>query len=244
MNRRATHILPIRGGSQAAQDLLGKGKAMKDQILVPLDGSELAERVLPTAISFAHITGSSVVLLHAMSTLSVSETIGGIFPATPSVWENWDDESRSAQNYLETIARKLTGMKLTVQTEVVEGHAPTAIVKYAKEHPPVRLIAMATHGRNGLGRLVLGSVADRVLHLSTVPTLLVRIAGPGHHDTVTLEQTDAVRITYKTILVPLELISPGRAGPRARSKFGVKDGHNSSARHSFTQRTGGRIHKR
>ncbi len=175
---------------------------MKDQILVPLDGSELAERVLPTAISFAHITGSSIVLLHAMSTLSVSETIGGIFPATPSVWENWDDETRSAQSYLESIANKLTGLKLSVQTEVVEGQAATAIVKYAKEHPSVRLIAMATHGRSGLGRLVLGSVADRVLHLSPVPTLLVRIA--GHHGTVALEQTDAVRITYKTILVPLD----------------------------------------
>jgi nucleotide-binding universal stress UspA family protein len=175
---------------------------MKDQILVPLDGSELAERVLPTAISFAHITGSSIVLLHAMSTLSVSETIGGIFPATPSVWDNWDDETRSAQSYLDSIAKQLTGLKLTVQTEVVEGQAATAIVKYAREHSPVRLIAMATHGRNGLGRLVLGSVADRVLHLSPVPMLLVRIA--GHHDTVTLEQTDAVRITYKTILVPLD----------------------------------------
>ncbi|MEP6775987.1 MAG: universal stress protein, partial [Chloroflexota bacterium] len=175
---------------------------MKDQILVPLDGSELAERVLPTAISFAHITGSSIVLLHAMATLSVSETIGGIFPATPSVWENWDDETRSTQSYLEGIARKLTGMKLVVRTEVVEGQAATAIVKYAKEHRSVRLIAMATHGRSGLGRLVLGSVADRVLHSSPVPMLLVRVA--GHHDTAALEQTDAIRIAYKTILVPLD----------------------------------------
>jgi nucleotide-binding universal stress UspA family protein len=175
---------------------------MNNQILVPLDGSELAERVLPTAISFAHITGSSIVLLHAMSTVSVSETIGGIFPATPSVWENWDDETRSAQGYVRSIARQLTGMKLAVQTEVVEGQAATAIVRYAKEHPSVRLIAMATHGRSGLGRLVLGSIADRVLHLSPVPTLLVRIA--GHHGAVALEQTDAVRISYKTILVPLD----------------------------------------
>lgn len=204
MNWRGTLNIVNKGGSQAAQDLLGKGKAMKDQILVPLDGSELAERVLPTAISFAHITGSSVVLLHAMSTLSVAETIGGIFPATPSVWENWDDEARSAQTYLEGIANKLIALKLTVQTVVVEGQAATAIVKYAKDHPSVRLIAMATHGRSGLGRLVLGSVADRVLHLSPVPTLLVRIAGPGHHDTLVLDQTDAVRVNYRTILVPLD----------------------------------------
>ena len=176
---------------------------MKDQILVPLDGSEVAERVLPTAISFAHITGSSIVLLHAMATLSVSETIGGIFPATPSVWENWDDETRSAQSYLESIANKLTSLKLTVQTEVVEGQAAPAIVKYVKQHSSVRLIAMATHGRNGLGRLVLGSVADRVLHLSPVPMLLVRTA--GYHNTVALDQTDAVRISYKTILVPLRI---------------------------------------
>jgi nucleotide-binding universal stress UspA family protein len=175
---------------------------MKDQILVPLDGSELAESILPNALSVAHITGSSLVLLHAMPSLSVAETMTGMFPVTPSVWESWEEEAKLAQDYVVSIAKRLTKTGLTVQTEVVEGEAAKVIVNYAKDHPSVRMIAMATHGRSGLGRLILGSVADRVLHTSPAPVLLVRTKGQSHADQ--LELAGSAPAPYKKILVPLD----------------------------------------
>jgi nucleotide-binding universal stress UspA family protein len=175
---------------------------MKNQILVPLDGSELAEGVLPDAVSMAHITGSSLVLLSAISTFSVADTMSAIFPVAPTAWDDWEDEVKQAHSYLASVAQRLARARLQVQTEVVDGQAAPSIVKYAEEHSSVRMIAMATHGRSGLGRLILGSVADEVLRLSPVPLLLVRTN--THHGPITLPHNDAVRASYKTILVPLD----------------------------------------
>jgi nucleotide-binding universal stress UspA family protein len=106
-----------------------------------------------------------------------------------------------AQNYVVEIATRLANAGFTTQTEVVQGEAATAIVNYSKEHPSVRMIAMATHGRSGLGRLILGSVADRVLHTSPAPVLLVRTT--GYTDT-NIERAGSAPTPYKTILVPLD----------------------------------------
>jgi nucleotide-binding universal stress UspA family protein len=75
--------------------------------------------------------------------------------------------------YLERVARHLRAQSVQVQTQLVVAEPDVAILDYAREHA-VGLIAIATHGRGGLGRVVLGSVADAVLRRAGVPVLLYR----------------------------------------------------------------------
>lgn len=78
------------------------------------------------------------------------------------------------QPYLSEVAGKLEAAGFSVRTEVVESNPAEAIIHYAEGHPTIGMIAMATHGRSGLGRWLMGSVAEKVLHVAPVPLLLVR----------------------------------------------------------------------
>ena len=82
-------------------------------------------------------------------------------------------EREGARSYLEGVVGRLKAQKVKVQAEIVEGTAGDAIVEYAHHHG-MDLIAMSTHGRSGLGRLVFGSVADQVLRQAGTPVLLIR----------------------------------------------------------------------
>lgn len=169
---------------------------MERQILVPLDGSELSEMVLPQAMTLARATGSALTLLR------VAVAPGGVEPMawanpTPAVTqETWEAEVREARTYLDLLAHRLRETGLTVRTAVVEGDPAGVIVRYAEQTPEIRFIAMATHGRSGVSRWVFGSVAERVLHVAPVPLLLVRPQG-----TSTIMPPAA---PFRTILVPLD----------------------------------------
>ncbi len=153
---------------------------MYQRILVALDGSELAESVLPHVEALASKFGSSVVALQAIvpAETIMAETATGLtgMPATgPAVDPTpiIEAERRIAAEYLAGVSGRLRGAGLTVETEIAEGNAPDAIVEAARAHR-ADLIAMTTHGRSGLGRLVFGSVAEGVLHHAPCPVLLVR----------------------------------------------------------------------
>jgi nucleotide-binding universal stress UspA family protein len=89
---------------------------------------------------------------------------------------------------------------LRVHTELLEGDPSAAIVRYAERHHLVKMITMSTHGEGGLGRLVFGSVADKVLHDSPVPVLLVK----DKESRTGNEAQPAASVRYETILVPLD----------------------------------------
>jgi nucleotide-binding universal stress UspA family protein len=136
-----------------------------DKILVPLDGSMLAEAALPTACDFAARDGSTISLLRAAEamTLPGGNTVDAQVTAI-----------REAEEYLAAVVRRLADKGIGgAETHVWYGPAATAIVEAAAVQK-ADLIVMSTHGRSGLGRLVLGSVAESVLRGTTIPILIVR----------------------------------------------------------------------
>jgi nucleotide-binding universal stress UspA family protein len=149
------------------------------KILVPLDGSELAEGVLPYVRELAGRFDSEVVLLQVVTPVSrlLAETapvsMGEATLGAEAASEAAEAERKEAMSYLEGVVRRLKAGNVSARWEVIEGIAGDVIVEYAHREG-VDLIAMSTHGRSGLVRLVYGSVADHVLRHAGTPVLLVR----------------------------------------------------------------------
>lgn len=119
--------------------------------------------------------------------------------------EPWETASVDAHAYLTGVANRLADSGLVVSTEVLEGDPATAIGDYAAARPGDVLIAMATHGRSGLGRWLLGSVAERVLHMAPAPLLLVRPpSSPTPHPLGEGRLPAAGSLPYTHRLVPLD----------------------------------------
>jgi len=129
-----------------------------EHILVPLDGSELAEVALRHAEALASKLASDVVLLHVL--------------------EDSDAEYRRMhESYLENAARSVQGGNaVSVSTVLVEGHVAEQIIDYADE-ASISMIVMATRGRSGVRRWVMGSVADKVVRAASQPVALIRATG-------------------------------------------------------------------
>jgi nucleotide-binding universal stress UspA family protein len=138
-----------------------------EKILVPLDGSALAEEALSRAVDLARQSGGSLTLLRAAEAHSI---VGDPIEAQVTV-------VREAEEYLEQVAKRLRDQGFhKVETSVWYGAAPLSIVEAARLRR-ADLIVMSTHGRSGLGRLILGSVAESVLRGTSVPILLLRAPG-------------------------------------------------------------------
>ncbi len=150
---------------------------MFEKILVCLDGSDLAEEILPYAAEIARRFQSKLVLLEVtMAPSALVEPMTGYYTQTSSskVLRSEDD----ASTYLEGIAGQLQERGLDVDFLTLPGSPGPAIVDYADENG-FDLIALGTHGRSGLRRLVLGSVADHVLKESGLPVLARRPRQPA-----------------------------------------------------------------
>ncbi len=153
---------------------------MFERILVPLDGSQLAEQALPYALELASKQGGQLFLLMAVtpSGQALSEVVSETTIAAPEIvadiaHQRFEAELESAHTYMNRVKSHMISADLDTRTLVVEGTAEHSILHEAQEHN-VSLIVMATHGRGGLGRLVYGSVADAVLRQSQIPVLLIR----------------------------------------------------------------------
>jgi len=138
-------------------------------MLVPLDGSSFAETALPHAASLARVFGGTILLLRAVARPVASYS----YPGMGLVQESLEEEHREAESYLGEVAQRLRSDSLSVQTVVREGW-PADIIVYRGAELGSRLIVMATHGRTGVVRLLLGSVALEVVRRSPLPVLLVR----------------------------------------------------------------------
>ncbi len=146
---------------------------MYDKVLVPLDSSPYAECVLEhVKVLAAGCKIREVVLLFAVE------------PLNPGVYEvplNIVEDARQkilafGKEYIAGVAEKLKTSGLIVTAEVVQGKAAESILEYAGSKG-IDLIAMTTHGRSGISRWVMGSVADRVIRGAPVPVLLVTPPG-------------------------------------------------------------------
>ena len=173
-------------------------------ILVPLDGSALAEHVLPHVRALAPVLGARVCLLKVVAAADydnmLTETLMGaygIIESPEALRERkrnaWEIMRQHAEGYLATQAVYLREAGLDVETEVNVGSPAKIIVDVAREQHAT-LIAMATHGYGGIKRWTLGSVTDQVVHTATTPVFVVQGAEPAP------QATPAI----KRVLVPLD----------------------------------------
>lgn len=156
---------------------------MYKKVLVPLDGSELAECVLPHVETIARGCGTqSVVFLRVVEPfiymMASGWENGGSFFSGDEI-ERINSENRAAaKRYLDQLLSRTKYDGVNVQSAIITGKAADSIAEYATKNG-VDLITIATHGRSGISRWVWGSVADRVLRSAGVPVLMVRAPGCG-----------------------------------------------------------------
>lgn len=140
---------------------------MINHILVPLDGSALAECVLPHVMAIAPVTNARVTLAHVMEYAQHE----GRTPAVDPV--DWHLQKRELEMYLEQIADQLRKSGLSVEHTIIEGNPAESVIEFARNNN-VDLIALSTHGRSGLSGWNVSSVVHKILMRSYKSTLLVR----------------------------------------------------------------------
>lgn len=140
---------------------------MFKKILVPLDGSSFAEAAIPLAREIAECAGGEIVLLRVDEPY---EPPPGIFVPVSAVPETLQ---LSAGEYLEQWETRLRLAGFVVSSAVLDGRVSEALLKFARDEG-ADLIVMCTHGRTGLSRLLMGSVAEQVVHRAPCPVLLIR----------------------------------------------------------------------
>jgi nucleotide-binding universal stress UspA family protein len=153
---------------------------MYKHIMVPLDGSELAECVLPHVISIAKGCGVPQVTLARVVTpilIYGNETDGSI--TLPDFQKVEEQNMKNAQEYLDKQVKLLKENDINADSQAIFGNVLEALTDFA-EKAKVDLIVIATHGRSGISRWVWGSVADRILRSAKVPVLMVRAPGAHH----------------------------------------------------------------
>lgn len=148
---------------------------MYQKIVVPVDGSELAECVIPHVETIARATQAVVELVEVIEPLKIP-TRGGIALSEEDLKQIELQTYNEVQNYLAKITETLRSKDIEVHSKAIKGKAAESIVDYARSIN-ADLIIMATHGRSGISRWVWGSVADRILHASHTPVLLIRAPG-------------------------------------------------------------------
>jgi nucleotide-binding universal stress UspA family protein len=165
-------ILLIRA---SASGVALQQKKLVKRILVPLDGSEVGEVVIPHVEALARALGADVILFHVLeptSVIWVSGIEGAYAPVRP------EEEARRAASeleYLDGVGKTLEGRGLSASTEVGSGSPAGEIIRCA-ETKGVDLVAMSTHGRSGIGRWALGSITEKVLQAGNTAVLTIRAA--------------------------------------------------------------------
>lgn len=149
---------------------------MYQRILVPLDGSKLAESVLP------HV--EAVAKAFKASSVTFLRVVEPVQPHTEADAVISDEESKKlasahyleAKEYLKNLTAQLKWNSIHIRAEVLPtGHPADMIVRFANKND-MNLIVIATHGRSGVLRWFMGSVAEKILRSSSTPILMIRVA--------------------------------------------------------------------
>jgi nucleotide-binding universal stress UspA family protein len=141
---------------------------MYDRILVPTDGSTGLQTVIEHATDLAEIHGATLHGLYVVNTASYASF------SMESTWEGIGDMLREEGEEAVGAVESMVDGRVPVETRVMEGSPSRKIVRYA-EQERCDLIIMGTHGRGGIDRLLLGSVAEQVVRSSDVPVLTMRV---------------------------------------------------------------------
>ena len=162
---------------------------MFDHILVPLDGSSLAECALPHAVAIAQAYGARVTLMQVL------ESTRTISPVRFGNLLDWHFDEIEATAYLDGWVARLQEAGLCVESTVQEGSAVARITQFAQDHD-VSLIVLNSHGRSGLNGHNIGGIAQKTVLHACVPVMIVRTYQP-FTGTVT-------GLRYRRLLVPLD----------------------------------------
>ena len=145
---------------------------MFDKILVPTDGSTGMNRVIQQASGLADVHDAELHFIYAIHTASFTNL---------SMETSWESVGMIVQEdgeaALSAAERRATVDR--IETSLLEGPPSTKIIEYADD-VGCDLIVMGTHGRGGLNRLLLGSVAERVVRSATIPVMTIRVGGSEH----------------------------------------------------------------
>lgn len=146
-----------------------KLQTMYDSILLPTDGSEGMGPVIEHARDLAEIHGATLHVLYVANTAALSDL------PLESSWEGVNSALHQQGEQAIEAARELIG-EIPTESNVVDGSPSREIVAYAEE-TGCDIIVMGTHGRSGVDRLLLGSVAGRVVRSADVPVMTIRVSG-------------------------------------------------------------------
>jgi nucleotide-binding universal stress UspA family protein len=157
---------------------------MYDTILLPYDGSDGAAEVLHHAGELAHWADATVQVLYVADTTRDSVTV--------VEGHTVDALEREGEEVVEEAAKTLETLGVPYETDVVQGNPAPTIAEYAERYDQ-DLVVMPTHGREGISRYLVGSVSEKVVRLSSVPVLTVR-----------MRPDETLTFPYETILVPTD----------------------------------------
>lgn len=162
---------------------------MVDRILVPLDGSDRAEEILSQVSRLLRREDAEVILSRVVDVPhSLARVDVGALRA---------EEHAKSETYLREVARRLSDQGCRVRTRVDEGPVAETLLR-AADREEATLIAMSTHGRSGLARWYMGSVAEKLIRASELPVLLARSFGPEG------KPAGKGEVPFRRILVPVD----------------------------------------
>lgn len=157
---------------------------MYEDILVPFDSSEGAAEVLHHASEIAHWTDATIHVLYVADTNRDSVTV--------IEGQTVDVLAQEGEDIVEEATKTLDSLGVPSETDVVQGNPAPTIVEYAERYDH-DLVVMPTHGREGLSRYLIGSVSEKVVRLSSVPVLTIR-----------MQPDEQLTFPYEDILIPTD----------------------------------------
>jgi len=147
---------------------------MYKKIMVPLDGSQIAECVIPHIEAIARKSSSKVELVTVIEPLEIP-TRGQIAISDDEIKKIDSEGKKEANKYLSQVSERLIKSGIKSDTVILSGKAADRLTRYAVNND-IDLIIMATHGRSGISKLFWGSVAEKILRATEIPVLLIKTA--------------------------------------------------------------------
>lgn len=162
---------------------------MFSRILLPLDGSPLAEVVLPHAVAFALAFESQVTLVHVLDTARGSRGRRAVDPL------NWQIRKVEAETYLQDVTRRLQQAGVTPESRVLEGNDAEQIIEFARSERS-QLIILSSHGQSGMSRWNVSNVVQKIALSVQTAVMIVRATQP--------QGTEITGLRYQRMLVPVD----------------------------------------
>lgn len=171
---------------------------MFHRILLPLDGSKVAERTIPHAIFLSRVFNAKLFLLHILDPAQHHDTMNAIEPF------NWQLRKAEADLYLHGIAGKIREQQIDVDYSILEGRTAESIIDFSQQEK-MDLVILCTHGASGFSRWNMSSVVTKVIEKAYIPLFIIRSYQETGTEEAHWEDTVVKRNTlYRRILLPID----------------------------------------